>query len=236
MFFSKKDILSLELLQGVTDHHSHILCGVDDGIQKLKESLDTLTEYERLGIKKVICTPHIMEDYEDNNASFLRARFEEFKAQYTGNIELSLAAEYMLDSQFDSHLESGDMLTLWDNYILIETSYSYAPSNFMASLKYILSKGYFIVLAHPERYLYMSKDDWKTLKEMGVLFQLNLLSFSGVYGSQAKKNALDLLSDGFYNMMGTDIHSLRAFKKYMSLIKFTSKQQKQLKSLLSNTK
>ena len=85
------------LFKGLTDWHSHILPGVDDGIRTEQESLALLDEYERAGIKEVWFTPHIMEDVP-NTTSGLKEHFEEFTSRYKGNIRLHLAAENMLDT------------------------------------------------------------------------------------------------------------------------------------------
>ncbi len=50
------------ILRKGTDCHSHILPGVDDGVQTMEEALEILRLYEELGIKSVWLTPHIMED------------------------------------------------------------------------------------------------------------------------------------------------------------------------------
>lgn len=84
-------------MQGRTDWHSHILPGVDDGVQTVEEALQILAEYERLGIREVWLTPHIMEDIP-NTTALLRERFIELQALYIGPIILHLAAENMLDN------------------------------------------------------------------------------------------------------------------------------------------
>lgn len=223
MFFSRKRPL-IEALADCTDCHSHILPGVDDGIRTDEEALAVLAHFETLGIKRVIFTPHIMEDYPANNAPNLRAAFERFSNLYQGSIELSLAAEYMLDAQFHKHLESDDILTLWENYILVETSFIEAPLNVKVLIREIMSSGYFVVLAHPERYLYMHKQDYIELKEMGVLFQLNLTSLAGSYGKSVQKQAEMLLKMGYYNHMGSDIHNLKSFCRNIEKGKINPKQ------------
>ena len=50
------------IFKNFTDCHSHILPGVDDGVQTMEEALEILRLYEELGIKSVWLTPHIMED------------------------------------------------------------------------------------------------------------------------------------------------------------------------------
>ena len=72
----------------------------------------------------------------------------------------------------------------------------------------IKSKGYVPVLAHPERYVYMDAGDYRQLKEMNVMFQLNLSSIVGGYGTEVKKKAEWLLKNGFYDLAGSDTHGL----------------------------
>ena len=61
--FRKKQTLEESgFFRGFTDWHCHILPGVDDGVLTMDESLQILAEYERLGVKEVWLTPHIMED------------------------------------------------------------------------------------------------------------------------------------------------------------------------------
>ena len=77
-FNSKKKLIDTGIFNGATDWHSHILPGVDDGIQTMQDSLKALSYYESIGIKEVWLTPHIMEDIP-NTTSELRARYEELQ-------------------------------------------------------------------------------------------------------------------------------------------------------------
>ena len=105
-FFSKKTtIASSGILQGATDHHSHILPGVDDGVETMDEALRILATYEAAGVKTLWLTPHIMEDIP-NTPQKLEARFLELKAAYTGKIVLHLAAEYMIDNHLRKLLQN----------------------------------------------------------------------------------------------------------------------------------
>lgn len=198
------------LLTNFTDHHSHILPGVDDGVKKMETSLKVLERYEQLGIAEVWCTPHVMEDIPNTTAG-LQARFAELCEAYQGPIKLHLAAEYMMDELFEERLEQGDLLKLGDegNQVLVETSYFTPPMDMDAILRRIKQKGIYPMLAHPERYVYMNKERYKELKNNGIRFQLNLSSVAGAYGSEAKDKALWLLKQNFYNIAGSDLHSLR---------------------------
>lgn len=197
-------------LRGFTDFHSHILFGVDDGVKTLDMSLEVLKRYEEIGIAEVWCTPHVMEDIP-NTTEELRNRFAELEKAYTGPVQLHLAAEYMMDELFESRLEQNDLLSLGKegNWLLVETSYFNPPMDLEGILKRIKSKGFFPVLAHPERYVYMSKGMYKMLKQEGILFQLNLSSLAGAYGADAQKKARWLLKKQYYDMAGSDLHSMR---------------------------
>ena len=215
MFFwnRKQSLYESGLFQGLQDYHSHILPGVDDGIQRMEESLELLAHYETWGIQEVWLTPHIMEDVP-NTTEKLRLRFEELKAVYRGSVQLHLAAEYMLDALFEERLRSGDLLPIGKegNHLLVETSYYNAPADLYALLERIKSKGYYPLLAHPERYRYMSEKEYRRLREMDVRFQLNLPALAGMYSPGAQQRAKRLLEQGYYTVAGSDVHRFQAFR------------------------
>ena len=198
------------LLNNFTDHHSHILPGVDDGVKKMEVSLKVLESYEQLGIAEVWCTPHVMEDIP-NTTEALRTRFAELCEAYQGPIKLHLAAEYMMDALFEERLSQGDLLPLGEvgNQLLVETSYFTPPMDMDSILNRIKQKGYYPVLAHPERYVYMGKERYTGLKNKDIRFQLNLSSLAGAYGSEAKDKAHWMLKHDYYNLVGSDLHSSR---------------------------
>lgn len=208
------------LLDQKSDVHSHILYGVDDGVQQLEESLQILEELEKLGLKKLWCTPHIMEDIP-NETKFLQERFLQLKQAYKGEIQLHLAAEYMIDNVFSKRLSNKDLLPHGElkNHLLVETSYFNPPLNLEKTLQEIYSIGYYPLLAHPERYVYMEENDYIKLKSNGIKFQLNLLSLKGMYGKTAQKKAEWLLSKNYYDQVGSDIHSIHQIHALKDLLK-----------------
>jgi len=192
---------------GFTDCHSHILSGVDDGARTIAESLEILAEYERLGVAAVWLTPHIMEEVPNTTAA-LRERFAELREAWGGTVELRLAAENMLDNLFDERLAAGDLLPLgaMNDHLLVETSFHSPPLDLTGTLERIRVAGYYPVLAHPERYMYMDEGDYRSLHGMGVKMQLNLVSLGGLYGGEVRRKARWLLSAGMYDCAGTDLH------------------------------
>ena len=62
LFWNKVKLRESGIFKGFTDWHSHILPGVDDGLREMEDSLRILSLYDELGVSRVWCTPHIMED------------------------------------------------------------------------------------------------------------------------------------------------------------------------------
>ncbi len=217
-FLSRKvSLAGSGLLSGMTDCHSHLLPGVDDGVRELAESLGILSEMERQGIRKVWLTPHVMEDIPNTTAALL-AKFSLLKTAYSGAVQLDLAVEYMLDNLFEERLKADDLLPLCEGgrrYLLVETSCYNPPMNLLSTLKRIRAQGYFPLLAHPERYLYMNESDYRALKEEGIAFQLNLPSLACLYGKHVQKKAVLLLKAGMYDLTGNDIHSSEHFSRVL---------------------
>lgn len=218
---------------GITDYHSHILFGVDDGVKELSESLKVLGYYESLGVKRIFFTPHVNLTYNDRG--LIETNFDILKNRYNGGVELHLAAEYLLDSGFALQIKQG-LKCMEDNRVLVESSYLNKSANFDEILYQIANEGFTPVIAHPERYLFMDINKYHKLKNCDYLFQLNLLSLSGMYGSGVKRRALYLLENNMYDLVGSDMHDLDQFKDHIREIKLSKMQHRSLMLIVSSTK
>lgn len=237
MWLFKDKVASLEdsgIMAGMTDWHSHILPGVDDGFQSLDDSLEALEYFDSKGLDSLWLTPHIMEDYP-NTTDNLKKRFELLKDAWTGKLKLKLASENMLDTLFEERLEARDLLPIGDNrdHLLVETSYFSAPIGFDNIIDKIMAAGYFPLLAHPERYVYMGENDYKKLRDKGVKMQLNYVSLVGGYGETAKKKSIWLLKNGMIDVVGSDIHRLKSNQSLVALSPSKKEHLEMLKSVVS---
>lgn len=221
-FFVKKNFL-VDHLDGFTDIHNHILPGIDDGAKTVDESLGLIKGMGDIGITNFICTPHIMENYYPNNQGTIQTALSlvqnTLKWNDMSHVRLQAAAEHMIDSGFEHLVDSGGLMPIAKQYILVEMSYLQASLNFEESIKKLSDKGLFPIFAHPERYAYLQhhKQDYARMKELGMLFQLNLLSLSGYYGKEVHKKALILLNDNLIDFVGTDTHNENHLKQLKNI-------------------
>ena len=228
-----------DFFQGATDVHCHLLPGVDDGFSSTEKSLQALKKLEERGVKNMILTPHFMKDYPLNNREAITAEFEAFKkeAEQVSGIQLRLAAEYMLDACFMNHYKEG-FLTLdkGGREVLCETSYMMYEQNITEMLYEIMCDGFQPVVAHPERYEYAVKDNYFRWKDKSYKFQLNILSLAGAYGVPAVAKSRYLLKEGMYDYVGSDMHGLGNFRKFLPNVKLNKKDTERLELLLENNK
>ncbi len=237
MFSFFKHTLPSGFFQGACDMHCHILPGVDDGFQTTELAVEALQLLERQGVRKMILTPHFMKEYPGNVKASIIEKFKTFKTQVAESvhIELHLAAEHMLDARFLEHFKDG-FLTLDEggSHVLCETSYLMYERNNSEMLYEIMLAGYQPVIAHPERYHYASKGQYERWKEKGYLFQLNILSLAGAYGHSAMVKSHNMLNKGMYDFVGSDMHRIGNFLKFIPKMRLRTKEIEQLRQLLDN--
>jgi len=240
MFFFNKNtpLLKNVIPNNYIDIHSHLLPNIDDGSKSLTETQDLIEKLKLIGFSKLITTPHIIEDVWKNTPQIITNKYQEtvqFLEKNNEKIPLKAAAEYMMDGNFYDLIKKEErLLTLKDNYVLVEMSYLSPPLQLYDMLFEMQIVGYRPVLAHPERYnsYHFNTDEYKKLKKAGCLFQLNLLSTVGYYGPMVSKTADFLLKNNMFDYVGSDVHH----EKHISFFdkKIIIKNHQNLTSLMQN--
>jgi len=213
--FRKKDNHYADLTGLYSDMHSHLIPGIDDGAADMENSMAMIRGMMELGYKKLITTPHVQWEMYKNTHEIIHAGCNSVKQKLVQsglNIEFVAAAEYFMDDHFDELLsEDVPLLTIKDNLILVEFSFIRQPIDLKDKLFQLQIQGYQPIIAHPERYLYYGahKNWYDELKEMGCLFQLNMLSLCGFYGKKQEELANYLIKKKYVNLVGTDLHNIR---------------------------
>ncbi len=214
-FFKKRTASQVDLSEIATDMHSHLIPAIDDGSDSVERSITLIRGLMDVGYSRIITTPHIIYDMYNNTPEIIGEGHEVLKAGLAGegiDISTRAAAEYYMDEYFESLLEKdAPLLTIKDKMVLVEMSFSSAPFNLKDMIFQLQMKGYQPVFAHPERYLYLTANRalYDDLKDMGVMFQLNILSLANYYGKTANELANYLVKKGYIDLIGTDLHHIR---------------------------
>jgi len=221
-FFKPKKVAADLSFIGV-DMHSHLLPGLDDGLQNMEDTIRFIGELQELGYEKLICTPHTLAEVHPNSPLTILPKLQEVRAELKKqniNFPIDAASEYMTDMSLDDKINKDyPLLTFGKSgkYILIEMSYLAESSNIENVIFGLQAKGLQPILAHPERYNYYHGDlkRYHRMKDLGCLMQTNLLSFSGYYGKPVQMTSEKLAKEGLIDLLGTDMHHerhLRALK------------------------
>jgi protein-tyrosine phosphatase len=206
------------------DMHSHVLPGIDDGAQTPEESIILIRKMMDLGITKIIATPHIMIDYYRNTSETINNALTILKAELVKeniDIDISAAAEHYFDETFEGMVESHNLMTMGDNYVLFELSFMSQPPNYIGVVQKMRNLGYKPILAHPERYPYMTLEQYKNLHDWGCDFQLNTIALTGYYGREVKAQAEMLIDNELIDFISSDMHHPRHAAAFRDALKTT---------------
>ena len=211
----------------VTDMHSHLIPGIDDGATDVANSIELIAGLRDLGYQKFIATPHILWDLFKNNKATINPAYEQLRTGLAENnidVPIKYAAEYFLDYHVDELMEDEiPLLTIKDNWVLVEFSFISAPLDLKEKLFSLQMAGYQPIIAHPERYTYFgrTKEKYEELKEAGYFLQVNMLSLTGYYGKLPQEIAQMLVKNKFVDFLGTDIHHVRHLSALQSASNLT---------------
>lgn len=197
------------------DMHCHILPGIDDGSPDIEESIRMAIRAVKAGYSGVFATSHYMEiDLENEKELILKKVIEVNKRLHEDhiNFEVYPGHEVYFTPNIPKLLEENKICTLGNSkYLLMELPMVGKPLNTELVLEQIISMGYVPIIAHPERYDFVNGNikSLYPLLELGALMQINAGSIEGIYGTQVKKNVIQLLKNNMVHFVGTDAHDFK---------------------------
>lgn len=213
-FQSKKNKTPYDLSALKVDIHNHLIPGIDDGSQSMEQTIGMLLRFVDLGYKKVITTPHVMQDHYPNTPAIIKSGLDDVRNEIDKlNIPISIevAAEYYFDEFLFDKIKNKELLTFGDNFVLFEFSFVSNPHNVDQLIFDFKTNNYQPVLAHYERYPYFFEGGAEyvaQLKTKGLKIQMNLNSLTGHYGKPVQKQAEMLIDNKLVDFVGTDCHRL----------------------------
>ncbi|BCJ99667.1 tyrosine-protein phosphatase [Anaerocolumna chitinilytica] len=192
----------------MTDMHTHILPGIDDGASTEEEAI-LLTEYlHHQKVTTAVCTPHFYP-MEMALEEFIRKRTEAMERVSHSKIRLVPASETYLHRFLFFHNDLSPLCIENTNYLLVEfPDMKVWTDTLMEELDKLI--GYYNIIpiiAHIDRYkpLLRNKKLLRKLKNMGCLLQMNT---TAVLKADTKRKALKLIEDGYVDVLGSDCHNI----------------------------
>ena len=225
IFSKPKKRLADLIPDGYIDIHSHLLPGIDDGSKDDDNTIGLVTSLKNYGFSQFITTPHVLTGVWNNTHNGITAKEATTKKLLDdNNIDnpFKAAAEYLMDDVFLKLIKNEPLLTIKDNYVLVEMSYLNAPIQLYDILYELQLAGYKPILAHPERYLFyhFKFEEYEKLKRVGCLFQINLLSVTGYYGKPVLEICKKLLDNNMIDFTGSDVHHERHIEAFKNPVLF----------------
>jgi protein-tyrosine phosphatase len=196
------------------DLHTHILPGIDDGL----ESEDEAVEFARMaagdGIETIVATPHCKDGSWENNregilekVARLRSRLEQEQIA----VELLPGGEVHIAPELVERVKDGRAPTLADNgkTLLLELSLSQYPVELENLIFELKLAGLQVLMAHPERIKFFQEDPtrYEAIVRIGAYGQITTGSILGTFGTRAKEYSEELLSKGLVHVIASDAHN-----------------------------
>ena len=199
----------------MTDIHTHIIPNVDDGSPNLETSINMIKHEIEIGVDTIICTPHHIYHRYEKTVEEIKKQFELLKSEVEKlnlPVKLYLGQEICYTHREDiiKMLKEGKLLTLNNtNRILLEFSFTREPEDVLDVIYNFSVNGYEVIIAHVERYEWMTLEKVKDLKKEGALIQINSNSYLGLTTWKEKRFTKKLLKLGLVDYVASDTHSFR---------------------------
>lgn len=197
------------------DIHCHIAYGSDDGAESPDVALKMMTLASECGTDGIVVTPHsnVPESYRNYVSDNILDKLKQLKKMASEKgLELKLFSgqEIFMTAGVPSLLEKGELITINNSkYPLVEFDFFEHEKSVYRKLEKLVSLGFVPVVAHPERYAFVIRDEEAAiqLRNIGCVLQINKGSIEGRFGEEPFRAAHSMLSQQLADIVASDAHS-----------------------------
>ncbi|MBI5508138.1 MAG: protein tyrosine phosphatase [Deltaproteobacteria bacterium] len=193
------------------DLHCHLLPAVDDGALSLEMAVTMARALAARGYQTIAASPHMGTgpggDVALEVAAAARALLAAELRRLDVVLELVPNGEHWLSTELFDRLAAGTAVPIGGagRWLLVEVPWTGIP-NLEDVIFRLQTKGWRLLLAHPERLESLSLELLLRLSARGVRMQLELGSFVGMFGGDAEHKAELLMRKGVAHVLATDMH------------------------------
>lgn len=197
------------------DIHCHLLSGIDDGPDNLKQALDLCRQASENGITRAVTTPHIHPGRWDNDKTTIGQALGVLQValvQAGIALEVAAAAEVRVGVEVMPLVEQERIpfMGSWkgQRVLLVEMHHGYILPGTDNLLRWLLDHKITPMIAHPERNrdVIHKMDKIVPFIEMGCLIQITAGALTGHFGKGAALRAKQLLEMDAVTVMASDAH------------------------------
>lgn len=199
----------------MTDIHTHVLHGMDDGPAKLEDSISLIKKLAQTGVDTVAATSHYYpivespEKYVSKRSASLDLVTKRLDSEGI-NVRIIPGAEVLLNRLILNQSDIRELCYNKGKHILLEISQKNFDFDESTELIERIMSYYNVVpvIAHVERYPFFVKNiRWlEYLKDMGCLIQLDSSCF--LDGFMEKHFGFKLFKKNLADVVGSDCHNM----------------------------
>lgn len=200
----------------MTDLHTHILPGMDDGSKNTETSLAMLQSEYKQGVDTVVLTPHFYRDME-KPSEFLRRRAAARDALWSAMDALSAEERRALPQlRLGSEVAWVPGMADWNelrelcyegtSFLLLEPPFHPWDDGFFNDLYDLMNRGVTPVIAHIDRYLSAQKA--RALQQLFALRLPTQISAEPFLHLHSRGRMLRCITEGRAQLLISDCHDL----------------------------
>jgi protein-tyrosine phosphatase len=206
------------------DLHSHLLHGLDDGPDRIEETLEIIRHLSSFGFTELVPAPHKFHILFNPSSAQVAQKISEIKRSIVKRFTFEYFCNVPLIKQLDNHHEicvtsDGMKVILVEFPVVVLKKEDVEKSLFLLN-----SAGFAPLIAHVERY---GKDDifWSDVKKKYKVFiQGGVKAFAKPFYDNSRRQLIRLMDAGIIDNLATDIHSSSQLLKVEKAINFIVKE------------
>ena len=194
------------------DLRAQVLPGIAGGPPHLESALAMVHGLATLGYRHLITTPQLRgPNYRaaDQAIQQAAAQLQQHVDRHGIVVSIIPAAEYCIGEGFEEFVQQYPIRALPGGYVLLDINEHHSVRDLKGPIFELRARGYVPVITQPENLpdLIRSMAAIEYLRDLGCLFQVNLLSLGGHRGRRASSFAAKLLKAGYVDFLGSNVRN-----------------------------